>query len=300
LGEAIERRHTLAQTLHEATTHHRALEAPPCGAPPSVTLTSNGNPVAGPAGMARMAEPPARASRGQLRKHFQENGYLLLRDVLDLEQVLALRRDYIARLDAAPQPLPPYGTAGHPAYDLVRSAGFDRLTRDPRLARIARVLLERPVELVPRRIVRHYDPATSQASRAHIDFDYMDRGAREIVTMWLPLGDCPIITGGLVYLEGSHRIPRGHLDQLRAFTDRPADRRPISNDLARTAATLGGRWLYTDFRAGDVVVHSPDIVHASLDNSSPVMRLSADVRFRRTDATPDDRWNDDWSADDGY
>jgi ectoine hydroxylase-related dioxygenase (phytanoyl-CoA dioxygenase family) len=67
-----------------------------------------------------------------------------------------------------------------------------------------------------------------------------------------------------------------------------------------TARVLGGRWLWTDYRAGDVVLHSPHLVHASLDNTSDLMRLSADLRFRRTDGRPDDRWNSDWSADDGF
>ncbi|HZM84096.1 MAG TPA: phytanoyl-CoA dioxygenase family protein [Candidatus Limnocylindrales bacterium] len=42
------------------------------------------------------------------------------------------------------------------------------------------------------------------SSRAHTDFDYMDRGSDGIITMWLPIGDCPVQSGGLTYLEGSH------------------------------------------------------------------------------------------------
>jgi ectoine hydroxylase-related dioxygenase (phytanoyl-CoA dioxygenase family) len=153
---------------------------------------------------------------------------------------------------------------------------------------------------VPRRILRHFHRASRKASRAHVDFDYMDQGSDRLVTAWIPLGDCPVECGGLIYLEGSHRIPRRELDRLRPYTDRPGDQRPISNDLARTARALGGRWLWTDYSAGDVVLHSPHTVHASLDDVSDVMRLSADVRFRRRDATPDERWNDHWSADDGF
>jgi ectoine hydroxylase-related dioxygenase (phytanoyl-CoA dioxygenase family) len=67
-----------------------------------------------------------------------------------------------------------------------------------------------------------------------------------------------------------------------------------------TARVLGGRWLWTDYRAGDVVLHSPHLVHASLDNTSDVMRLSADLRFVRSDGRPDERWKNDWSADDGF
>jgi ectoine hydroxylase-related dioxygenase (phytanoyl-CoA dioxygenase family) len=237
--------------------------------------------------------------------------------VLDRESALNLRADYFRRFDPAlladgttpregifsgfvPPALPEYGTAGHPAYEFVRSQQFDGFTGDQRLRKIAETLLGGPVELLPRRIVRHFQRSTARASRAHVDYDYLDRGSDQLVTAWIPLGDCPIACGGLVYLEGSHTIPRGQLDQLREHTDRPNDPRPVSNDLGLTARVLGGRWLWADYQAGDVVFHSPHIVHASLDNPSDVMRLSADLRFVRADATRDERWSNDWSADDGY
>lgn len=253
----------------------------------------------------------------QLQQRFREHGYVLLRGVFDRPSVFRLRADYFQRFAAsmfapgtdpgagifsgvAPPDLPEYGTAGHPAYEFVRGAAFDRFTHSPILCDIAATLLGGSVELLPRRIVRHFHRSVARASRAHVDYDYLDRGSDQLVTAWVPLGDCPIDCGGLVYLEGSHTIARERLDQLRENTDRPNDRRPISNDLGLTARELGGRWLWADYRAGDVVFHSPHIVHASLDNVSDVMRLSADLRFIRDDAARDDRWNGDWSADDGY
>jgi hypothetical protein len=253
----------------------------------------------------------------EMRRRFAQDGYVLLRGALDPDRVLDMRENYFARFDpillapgttpregvfsgVEPAGLPDYGTAGHPAYEMVRSAEFDAFSRAPELRRIAETLLGGPAELLPRRILRHFQRSAARASRAHVDFDYMDRGSDSVVTAWVPLGDCPVECGGLVYLEGSHRLPREQLDQLRDHTDRPHDRRPISNDLAMTARVLGGRWLWTDYRAGDVVLHSPHLVHASLDNTSDLMRLSADLRFRRTDGRPDDRWNSDWSADDGF
>jgi hypothetical protein len=252
-----------------------------------------------------------------LRRRFREQGYLLLRGALDRESVLGLRADYFRRFDASllaagttpregvfsgvmPPDLPEYGTAGHPAYEFVRSKHFDAFSHDPQLQKIAETLLGGRAQLLPRRIVRHFQRSTARASRAHVDYDYLDYGGDQLVTAWIPLGDCPTVCGGLVYLEGSHTIPRQQLDQLREHTDRPRDRRPVSNDLGMTARVLGGRWLWADYHAGDVVFHSPYTVHASLDNTSDVMRLSADVRFLRADATRDERWSSDWSADDGY
>lgn len=258
-----------------------------------------------------------RAQPEETLNRFRTNGYVLLRGALDRESVLDLRADYFSRFPASmlragttprdgiysgvePDDLPDYGTAGHPAFDLVRSPAFDAFSRGPQLRDIAETLLGGPVELLPRRILRHFQRSAARASRAHVDWDYMDRGSDTVVTAWVPLGDCPIECGGLVYLEGSHAIPRAELDRLRDHTDRPHDRRPISNDLGMTARVLGGRWLWTDYLAGDVVLHSPHLVHASLDNTSDVMRLSADLRFVRSDGRPDERWKNDWSADDGF
>ncbi|HLY34925.1 MAG TPA: phytanoyl-CoA dioxygenase family protein, partial [Jatrophihabitantaceae bacterium] len=190
------------------------------------------------------------------RRAFADEGYVLLRSVLDRDAVLELRADYFRRFDpsllapgSTPKDgvfsgtvpdLPEYGTQGHPAYDFVRSAEFDTFTQDRRLHSIAELLLDGSAELLPRRIVRHFHSGARRASRAHIDYDYMDHGTDQVVTAWIPLGDCPVESGGLVYLERSHHIARAHLDGLRTHTDRPTDHRPISNDLALTARELGG------------------------------------------------------------
>ncbi len=281
-------------------------------------LSSNGVPVPFDEFFAPMRESTdCQQQPAALRRRYQDDGYVLLRGVLDRSAVLQLRGAYFAEFDPVmlapgtspeqgifsgvlPPELPEYGTKGHPAHDFVRSTQFDAFSRTPRLRELAEMLLGGPAELVPRRILRHFDRSSARASRAHVDFDYMDRGSDEVVTIWAPLGDCPVECGGLVYLEGSHRVPRAQLDQLRSLTDRPDDSRPVSNDLGATARRLGGRWLCTDYRAGDIVLHSPHLVHASLDNAMDVMRLSADVRFRRRGATADDRWSGDWSADDGF
>ena len=237
----------------------------------------------------------------ELRRRIAEDGYVLLRGVLDPSAVLRLRDEYFTRLETVVTAgAPAYGTPGHPAYDFVRSPVFDAFTRAPALAGIAGLLMGGAVELVPRRIVRHFEAHSVGASRAHVDIDYLDHGTTEVLTAWIPLGDCPISAGGLIYLEGSHRASRADLDALRPYTDRPDDARPVSNDLGRTATALGGRWLWADLRAGDLAVHTAQIVHASLDNVSDAPRLSIDVRFRRNGDARDERWDGDWSADDGY
>ncbi|MFD0416471.1 phytanoyl-CoA dioxygenase family protein [Streptomyces sp. NPDC127108] len=258
----------------------------------------------------RMPDPAA------LRARLHADGYLYLPDFLDREQVLRLRARYFSQLPAGylapgtsaregvfsgrvPEGLPEHGVAGHPAHAFVRSETFDRFLDDPRLRKLAADLLDGDARMLPRRILRHFHRGVRRASRAHVDFDYMDEGSPQVVTTWIPVGDCPPQSGALVYLEGSHALRPEEYESLRDTTDRPGDRRQICHDLEFTARSLGRRWLWTDFAAGDVMVHLPHIIHASLDATTDAMRLSIDTRFVRQSDTPDPRWLRAWSADDG-
>ncbi|HEX6352624.1 phytanoyl-CoA dioxygenase family protein [Actinophytocola sp.] len=242
---------------------------------------------------ALVADPAA------LRARLRADGYLLLRGVLDRAAVLRLRQSYLDTFPADSEPLPAYGVAGHPAHDFVRSAEFAEFVDQQALADLAATLLDGPAHRLPRAILRHFHGGTRQSSRAHTDFDYMDQGSDDLITMWLPAGDCTPQGGGLVYLDGSCDIEPERLAELRAVTDRTHDSRPLSHDLGWVARKLGRRWLWTDYRAGDVAIHTPHLVHAALDTTTPTARVSVDVRFLRDGARVDKRWTRPWSADDG-
>ncbi len=53
---------------------------------------------------------------------------------------------------------------------------------------------------------------------------------------------------------------------------------------------LSGRWLWNDYRAGDVVVFGLGTMHASLDNRSDRLRISTDTRYQRASEPIDGRW----------
>src|SRR5262249_20940431 len=149
--------------------------------------------------------------------------------------------------------------------------------------------------------LRHFVRGSKVSSRAHMDRTYLNCAVDSCVTIWVPLGDCPLRAGGLLYLEKSH-ASRAIETMCRECgpTDRTDDRRPLTHDLKWLAEATGLRWLGTDCRAGDVILHSPVIVHASTDPQIDPMRVSTDIRFLRADAHDDSRWQRDWAADDGY
>jgi hypothetical protein len=54
---------------------------------------------------------------------------------------------------------------------------------------------------------------------------------------------------------------------------------------------FGGRWLTTDFQAGDFITFGMFLVHASLDNRSDNrLRISSDSRYQRASEPIDERW----------
>lgn len=234
-----------------------------------------------------------------LRTRYREAGYVLLRRFLEPAQVIATRAAYLNAAAAVPSELP-HGVPGHPAYAFVRSAEFDRFTKQPRLQELATAILQKPARLLPRRPLRHFRPGSRRASRAHTDFTYLDRGTREVVTIWIPLGACSLTSGGIVYLEGSHTLAETLLRQMVGGpSDRPHDRRPLTHDLRLLVKKSGRRLAWTTYEPGDVVLHSPFIVHATLDAHTGADRLSTDLRFIPCDAPPDERWLRDWAGNDG-
>ena len=268
------------------------------------TVTSNGVEIPfSPTYFGEMRETVlATASDADLRARYAEDGYVLLRGLLPAAPVRKMRDAYLEAFEAArkERTLPQHGIKGHPAYDFVRSAPFRAFVEQPVFQELAQRLTGAAIAPIRRTPLRHFAAGSKVASRAHIDGTYIDGAPTDVVTVWTPLGDCTVRAGSLMYLEGSHRdneLP----SKVRGVApmDRTSDVRPITHDLKWLSETTGRRWMVADFAAGDVVVHSPAIVHATLDAAAGE-RLSADIRFRRMDGPRDPRWENDWSSDDGY
>jgi hypothetical protein len=138
----------------------------------------------------------------------------------------------------------------------------------------------------------------------HCDVVYMGRAETEqLFTVWTPMGDIPFEVGGLVVLEGSNRnvalraaVSRRDVD---SFCENREDKRDewqrnlngeLSRDVVRVRRSLGGRWLTAEYEAGDALIFSVFTVHASMDNHSDQIRLSADSRYQPASKPADERW----------
>jgi hypothetical protein len=64
----------------------------------------------------------------------------------------------------------------------------------------------------------------------------------------------------------------------------------LTKDPVSLREKLGGRWLTADYRAGDILIFTMHTIHASLDNQSNRIRLSADFRYQPADEPMDERF----------
>lgn len=279
-------------------------------------FTSNGYILdESPTRLGRLDPVPAaeRNDREALWRRLRRNGYLFLTDFLDPALVAGFRRFYFNELRRTgvvdPEADPELGLAGRSETDraALRRALYDRiipspeyknLVEGPRVSEWFRWFLGDDVTLHKRRILRHTQPGEGgigTATQAHYDLIYLREGTDRVLSMWIPLGDCPTWRGGLTYLERSHHRV---LEQERDGT-LPTPVASITADLPALADRHDERWLIADYAAGDVVVHSAHIVHAALDNvaTDGIMRLSTDIRYQRASEPIDWRWEHDESQE---
>ncbi|WP_338692734.1 phytanoyl-CoA dioxygenase family protein [Streptomyces sp. Q6] len=272
-------------------------------------LTSNGYSLdTAPARMGALTPVPdeERHDRDALWARLRRDGYLYLQGALPPDRVTAFRRHYFQAM--ATTGLRERGR-GHPDPAAVRRVLFEQVVpgpvydafcTQPAIRDWYAWFLDAPVFLHRRKIIRHQragDTGIGFATQAHYDLVYLREGTDRVLSSWIPLGDCPAARGGLVYLEGSHQRVRAEEQDGRLR--RPAA--SITADLPALADKFASRWLVADYAAGDMVVHSPYMVHASLDNADPdeVARLSTDIRYQRADDPIDWRWQEHWHDRDG-
>ena len=255
-----------------------------------------------------------REDREALWGRLREDGYLYLKQQLSREAVEEFREHYFAKLvpthllDSAKDAKAGLDSGREVDLGLLRKILFDdivpgpfyeAITNHPSVRGWFEWFYGEDVHLHKRKIIRHVRPGEKgigTATQAHYDLVYLREGTERVLSMWIPLGDCPVDMGGLTYLEGSHH---------RVLADERAGRlmqpRSITADLPSLAEKYDTRWLFANYEAGDVMVHSAHIIHAGTDNVDDArrIRLSTDIRYQKAGEPIDWRWQEHWRDDDG-
>ena len=250
-----------------------------------------------------------------LRQRMAEDGYIFLRGFLNREDAQAARRDILQRV-AAEGALDPDADLMDGVLATTERVGFDP-SRTRGSAAIQRLLFQGPMMAFFAEFlgdeVRGFDYVWLRSvspgfgTKPHGDSVFMNRGTRNLYTAWTPLGEIDLELGGLIVLEGSHR-----LDEVRqSYGERDVDtfcegdnagevyqlpegqpwHGQIDDDPVALQTRLGGRWLTATFEPGDLLVFGMGTLHASLDNSTANrLRLSTDTRYQLASESVDERW----------
>ncbi|KAF6808811.1 phytanoyl-CoA hydroxylase [Colletotrichum sojae] len=168
---------------------------------------------------------------------------------------------------------------------------------------------------VKRSLLRNNTPG-NRAIGVHYDQSFMRYGEPTSVTAWVPMGDVRLEGGGLIYLQNGEQLgeeieneftamakAKGMSDEetRNAFNSNMMSTGFLCEGPAEFGRKYGRKWLVTAYEAGDVVFHTPHMIHASTKNYDPDgrIRLGTDLRFVDKSRPWDTRWNKHYSFNDG-
>ncbi|KAM0288355.1 hypothetical protein ACHAO9_007260 [Fusarium lateritium] len=168
---------------------------------------------------------------------------------------------------------------------------------------------------VRRTLLRNNTPG-NKAIGVHYDQSFMRYGEPTAVTAWVPMGDIKLDGGGLIYLEGSEALgaeiesdfakkakEAGMSDEemRNAFNSNMMSTGFLADGPADFGRQHGRKWLVSEYEAGDVVFHTPHMIHASTINHDAEnrIRLGTDLRFVNSTRPWDTRWSKDFEFGDG-
>ncbi|USW51569.1 Putative phytanoyl-CoA dioxygenase [Septoria linicola] len=283
-----------------------------------------------------MRETLVDTSIEEMRRRFDEDGYIFVKGVMPREDVLNMRtsaRDGI--FDETQDPVAHHGNGGrdlpedqlkierlisahtHPIYEA--------FLEHPQLRQFVREFMGWKKDvLIKRTLLRHNVP-NGFSTGIHYDKIFLRAGDADFLTAWVPIGDCTATGGGLMYLENSTDIglameadftKRAETftkeQRINGFNQNMARDGQLSHDAAELTREIengvhGGekkkrKWIVANYEAGDVVFHNPYMIHGAIKNDDDKgrIRLSTDLRFHEEGSDLDTRWmRSVWTPSDG-
>lgn len=202
-----------------------------------------------------------------IREQFDEQGYVVVRNVLDADLVGEASRHVEWLMKHNPERRPE-----HLVQDLVAHDPFwVRLISDDRLLDIAQEFIGPNIAL----FASHYlskPPRDGMPVLWHQDGSYWPLEPMEVVTLWLAVDDstpengCMRVIPGTQHLELQKLQPR---KDVKSVLGSQID--PKYVDESKAVDVI--------LKAGDVSVHHPNVIHGSNANNSPKRRAGLTIRY---------------------
>ncbi len=238
-----------------------------------------------------------------LKQRIADDGYLLLRGLIDRDKVLQARQTIMAHMATQEALTPdtpilegvmPKGGRSVPMMGrkgIAHHEDVAAVLESEELYSFFATYFDEPALTFNYKWLRAV--GNEQYTGAHYDYVYMGQGSPQLHTVWIPFGDIEIEQGTLAMCVGSNRLPAfeklketyGHMDVDRDHTEGWFTKDPME-----IVEKFGGQWATTNYRAGDVILFGMHTMHASTTNLTNRFRLSCDVRFQPTSEPADKRW----------
>ena len=240
----------------------------------------------------------------ELKERIKQDGYLFLRNFLPPETVMAAREaivNYLAENNALVEGKPLLEAVMPNSGKEVVMTGRSAITHHPssmavfenkKLFDFFRIFFGQDAVTYDYKWLRAV--GNESFTGCHYDVVYMGRGSRNVHTVWIPMGNIPVSQGTLAVCEGSHNLES--FARLRnTYGGIDVDRDLISegwfsSDPYEITEKFGGRWLTTEFNAGDILIFGLYTMHASTTNLTDKFRISCDIRFQPAGEEMDERW----------
>ncbi|WWC63270.1 uncharacterized protein I303_105870 [Kwoniella dejecticola CBS 10117] len=318
-----------------------AYESPKWGFAGNMKIEDNSGALIDPDVLGWLEPLASDASDEELRTRYEQDGVVWVKGVIPREKVLAMRRTYFEYVASSgvlkegsdptdgifcggdPHKFAGPGVASHLGVTeaecdfLAKSVSAHQedfvktFAQDGHIMNMVKRIKpdwEDPL-LFKRQLLRSNVPnSEGTATKVHFDQIFLRAAPPTSLTAWVPIGDVPPESGGLIYLENS--VPLGNAieeeftrinatlsdeQRMSAFNVNMVERGTLSKDCGKFAREQDGekrRWLIADYEAGDVVFHHPCMIHASGVNRDPLgrIRLATDLRFADRAAPYDYRW----------
>ena len=204
----------------------------------------------------------------EIKAQYDEDGYTIVRNVIDAELVEEARAHVEWLIQKNPQ-LPPEGLDTFLVGD---DPFWLRLVSDPRLLDCVEPILGPNIAL----FASHYiakPPKTGKAVGWHQDGSYWPLVPMDVASVWLALDKVDAGNGCMFVLPGTQNERLRTTDEMHE-----AKETVLGNELDMSMFNLESK-THLELAPGDVSIHDPRLIHGSSANTSNRWRRGLTIRY---------------------
>ena len=242
----------------------------------------------------------------QLRNSLNNDGYLLLREVIDKNSITKARNDVFEKLNNVDELTDPFyegissGRSKRDELHKDRGVFWENVSNTLSLRKITNGNILQGVfsrifgissigfDFIFLRAV-----SGGKFTHMHCDAGFFTRKTQKVLTCWLVFTDITIDKGPLFIIEGSHKFS----DIKTKYNGFDVDihkhmKATIDTDPITFAKQRNSKILTTQFRPGDALIFGMYTVHGTFENyaNDKKIRLTCDIRFQPNNEIKDPRY----------